>query len=139
MEKLAVGSVGQSTQKNHLAKWNTRVKERIAQGKGPWLHVLDDPDEALSDLEFISSHCFVHNNQQSTVRGNLAAINFSHKMFPGRELPTSHCMILAVGKGIDRAHGMSNKKAQVGLPLTWSMHSQGRRVVASMVDGGYAM
>ena len=78
VETLALGSVGQSTQKNYLAKWNTWVKERKAQGKGPWLRVLDDPDKALTELlEFISSRCFMHNIQQSTVRGYLAAIHFS--------------------------------------------------------------
>ena len=34
---------------------------------------------------------------------------------------------------------MSNKKAQVRLPLTWAILSQGRRVVASMEVGGYVM
>ena len=34
-------------------------------------------------------------------------------MFAGCELPTSHCIILAVGKRIDRAHDISNKKARV--------------------------
>ena len=77
VETLALGSVGQSTQKNYLAKWNTCVKERKAQGKWPWLHALDDPDKALTEqLEFMSSRRFVHNNQQSIVRGYLAAINF---------------------------------------------------------------
>ena len=90
-------------------------------------------------LEFITSRCFVHNNQQSTVRDYLAAINFLHKMFAGCELPTSHCMILVVEKGLDRVHGVLNKKARVRLPLTWAMLSQGRRVVESMVDGGYVM
>ena len=33
VETLALGSVGKSTQKNYLAKWNTWVKERQAQGK----------------------------------------------------------------------------------------------------------
>ena len=46
-------------------------------------------------------------------------------------------MILAVGKGVYSAHVMSKKKAPVRLPLTCSMLSQGRRVVASMVDGRY--
>ena len=81
VETLALGSVGQSTQKNYLAKWNTWVAERKAQGKGPWLHVLDDSDAALNDvLEFMASPCFVHNNQQSAVRGYSAAINAFHKM-----------------------------------------------------------
>ena len=87
------------------------MKERKTQGKGPWLHTVDDPNEALTELlEFMTSRCFVHNNQQSIVRGYLAAINFFHKMFAGWELPLSHCMIVAVGKGIDRAHGMSSKQ-----------------------------
>ena len=112
VETLALGSVGQSTQKNYLAKWNTWVAERKAQSKGPWLYALDDPDSTLNDLlEFMASRCFVLNNQQSTVRGYLAAIIFFHKMFAGWELPTSHCAILAVGRGTDRAHGISNKKA----------------------------
>ena len=37
VETLALGSVGKSTQKNYLAKWNTWVKERKAQGKGPYI------------------------------------------------------------------------------------------------------
>jgi len=140
VETLALGSVAKSTQKNYLAKWNTWVKERQAQGKGPWLQTVDDPDATLTELlEFMTSRCFVHNNQQSTVRGYLAAINFFHKMFAGRELPLSHCMIVAVGKGIDRAHGMSKKKKQVRLPLTWAMLAEGRQTVVSMADGGYVM
>ena len=127
VETLALGSVGENTQKNYLAKWNTWVKERQAQGKEPWWHTLADPKKVLSDLlGFMASRCFVHNNRQSTVRGYVAAINF-HEMFAGWELPMSHCMIAAVGKGIDRAHGMSKKKAQVGLPLSWSLLSQGRK------------
>ena len=49
VETLAHGSVGQSTQKNYSAKWNTWATEGKAQGKGPWLHVLDDLDVALND------------------------------------------------------------------------------------------
>ena len=104
VETLALGSVGQSTQKNYSSKWNTWVAERRAQGKGPWLHALDDPDPALNDLlELMASRCFLHNNQQSTVRGYLAAIIYVHKIFAGWELPTSHRKLLAVGRGIDRA------------------------------------
>ena len=122
METFVLGSVGQITQKNNLAKWSTWVQERKAQGKGPWLNALDDPDEVLNDpLEILTSRCFVHNNQQSTVRGYLAAVNVVHNMFAGCELPTSHCTILAVRTGIYRAHGMSNKKVRVRLPLTWAM------------------
>ena len=136
METLALGSVGESTQRNYTGKWNVWVKERKGQGKGPWLHTLADPDQALGEvLEFMACRCFVHNNQQSTVRGYLAAIKYFHKMHAGWELPTSRCMITAVGKGIDRAYGMVPKKAHVRLPLTWSILSQGKRVVNTMVDG----
>ena len=50
MESLALGSVGESTQKNYLGKWNIWVKERRAQGKGPWLHTLVDPDQVLGEV-----------------------------------------------------------------------------------------
>ena len=140
METLALGSVGESTQRNYAGKWNVWVKERQVQGKGPWLHTLADPDQVLGEvLEFMACRCFVHNNQQSTVRGYLAAIKYFHKMYAGWELPTSHCMIAAVGKGIDRAHGMVPRKAPVRLPLTWSILSQGQPVVSTSVDGGRVM
>lgn len=59
MESLALGSVGESTQKNYLGKWNIWVKERRAQGKGPWLHTLADPDQVLSEvLEFMACRRF---------------------------------------------------------------------------------
>ena len=53
-----------------LGKWNIWVKERDAQGKGPWLHTLANQDLVLAEvLEFMTCRCLVHNNQQSTVRG----------------------------------------------------------------------
>ena len=48
-------------------------------------------------------------------------------------------MIAAVGEGINRAHGMSKNKAQVRLPLSWSLLSQGRQAFVSMEDGGHVM
>ena len=64
VETLALGSVGQNTQKQYLAKCNTWVKERKAQGEGPWLHALDDPDEALNDLlEVMASRFFAHTSK----------------------------------------------------------------------------
>ena len=78
----------------------------------------------------------MQNNQQSTATGYLAAIKFFHRIYAGWELPTSHCMIVAVGKENDHAHGASQKSAQVRLPLTWTILVHGRQVVTSMVDGG---
>ena len=40
VETLALSSIGRSTQKNYLAKWNTWVIGKQAQGKEPWLHTL---------------------------------------------------------------------------------------------------
>ena len=51
----------------------------------------------------------------------------------------SHCMIAAVGKGIDPAHGMSKKKGRVKLPLPCSLLSHGRQALVSMEDGGRVM
>ena len=136
VETLALASVGESTQRNYLGKWNIWVKERNTQGKGPWLHMLSNNDLFLAEvLEFMACRCFVHNNQQSTVRGYLAVINF-HKMHAGWELPTSHCMVVAVAKEIDKAHEMTTKWKPCSLPLTWSMLSQRKPVVTAMTDGG---
>ena len=68
VETLALESNREEYSENYLAKRNTWVKEREAQGKGPWLHAFDDHDEVLNALlEFMASRCSVHNNQQSTV------------------------------------------------------------------------
>ena len=116
------------------------MKETRAQGKGPQLHALADPDQVLSEvLELMACRCFVYSNQQSIVRGYLAAMKYFHKMYAGWESSTSHCMIVAVGKGIDRAHEKTPKKVPVRLPLTWSTLSQGQRLVTSMADGGRVM
>ena len=90
-------------------------------------------------LRFVASYCFVHNNRQSIVKGYLAAINFFHKMFAEWELPMSDRVIAAVGSEIERAHGMSKKKAQVILPLSLSLLSQGRQALVRIEDGGRAM
>ena len=98
----------------------------------------DNPNQVLYELmEFRACRCYVHNSKQSTVKRYLAAVHFFYKMYAGWELPTSHCMIVAVGKGIDREHGMSQKKAQVWLSLTWALLSQEKQVVSSIADGGH--
>ena len=54
------------------------MAEREAQGKEAWLQYNpDNPNQVLYELmEFMACRCYVHNNQQSTVRGYLAAIPF---------------------------------------------------------------
>ena len=80
-------------------------------------HNPDNPNQALYELmEFMAYRRHVHNNRQSTARGYLAEVKFFPKMYAGWELPTSHFMIVAVGKGIDRGHGMTQKKHRSGCP-----------------------
>ena len=130
IETLALGSVSVSTKKEYLSKWNTWVRERACSNLGPWLLEEDGVDSAVTELtKFMASRCFVHKNQSGTVRGYLAAIKHFHKMYKGWELPTSHCMIVAVGKGIDRAHGKTDVRPKVRKPLTWQMLVAGRRAV----------
>ena len=69
-------------------------------------------------------------------RGYLAAIKYFHKMFAGWELPTSHCMVVAVGKGIDRAHGKSEIKPRVRKPLSWDLLLKGKSVLQETGEGG---
>ena len=50
METLALGSVGERTQKNCLRRWQVWVAERAAQGKQPWLQRdSDNPNLVLSE------------------------------------------------------------------------------------------
>ena len=107
IETLALGAVSESTKK-YLSKWKTWAKERARSSLGPWLLEVDGVDSAVTALtRFMASMRFVHKNQSGTVRGYSAAIKHFYKMYAGWELPTAHCMIVAVGKGIDRAHGKS--------------------------------
>ena len=54
-------------------------------------------------------------------------------MFQGWVLPSSHCMVVAVGKGIDRAHGKSEVRPKVRKPLTWDLLTKG---MESLTDAG---
>lgn len=85
----------------------------------------------------MASRCFVDKNQQSTVRRYLAAIILFHKMFAGWELPMSHCVIVAVVRGI--GHTARQTKKHVKLPRTWALLAQGRQDVLKMEAGGYVI
>ena len=111
-------SHGGSTHKVYLGKWNKWLVFIIKKGRGPWLNLLDKSEVLTLLLEFMACRLFLFNNQQSTVRGYLAAIKFFHKLYLGWELTTSHCMIAVAGKEIDRLREMSGKNAQVRLSLT---------------------
>ena len=49
----------------------------------------------------------------------------SFHLLCGWKLPTSHCMVLAVGKGMDRAHGKSDVRPRVRMPLMWNTLTNG--------------
>ena len=71
-----------------MGKWNIWVEESRAKGKGSWLKTDAEPDQVLDDvLEFMACRCFMHNSQQSTVRGYLAAIKYIVQMYWGGNCP----------------------------------------------------
>lgn len=106
------------------------------KGKGPWLMLTGESEVLRLLLEFMACRLFSFNNQQSTVRGYLAAIKFFHKLYLGWDLPTSHCMIAAAGRGIDRIRGASKQRVQVRLPLTWSILASGYLTVTNQFTEG---
>ncbi|CAN0366452.1 unnamed protein product [Laminaria digitata] len=50
---------------------------------------------------------------------------YFHKRLGGWELPTLHCMVVAVGKGIGRAYAKSEVRLKVRKPLTWDPLTKG--------------
>ena len=138
MDTLALVSVGGSTQKVYCSQWKTWCRLRALEGKGPLLVKGDGVDAAVTGLtKFMALRCFTFKNQSQTVRGYLAAIKYFHKVFGGWELPTSHCMVTTVRKGIVRAHGESEVRPQVRRPLSWDLLTEGRRSVAEVeTEGG---
>ena len=69
METLALASVGENTQKNYLGKWNIWMKERSAQGKGPWLHTLANQEQVMAEVLGVHG-VSLSRAQHPTVHGN---------------------------------------------------------------------
>ena len=134
---LALGSVAGSTHREYWARFRAFASFRQAKRKSPWLEMKDGEQAAVDALlEFMAFRCFVHKNQSGTIRGYLAAIKFFHRMYAGWDLPTAHCMVVAVCKGIDRAHGWSDVKPRTRRPLTWNVLLSGKASVWGMrVEG----
>ena len=106
METLALASMGGSTHTVYWNKWQTWCRLRAMEGKSPWLAEGDRVDAAVEELtKFMAPRCFVFRNLRPTIRGYLSAVKYFHIMFGGWELPTSRSMVVAVGKGIDKALG----------------------------------
>ena len=62
----------------YLGKWNKWLEFMKKKGRGPWLNLLDKSEVLTLLLEIHGLlNVFYFNNQQSTVRGYLAAIKFS--------------------------------------------------------------
>ncbi|CAN0347429.1 unnamed protein product [Ectocarpus sp. 6 AP-2014] len=136
VETLVSASVGGSTHRVYAGKWKQWLEFTRRKRRGPWLHLAEESDVLSLLLEFTTCRLFVFNNLQSTVRGYLPAIKFFHKLYLGWELPTSHRMIVAAGKGIDRIRGASRKESQVRLPLTWAILARGYLAVTSSEEKG---
>lgn len=103
-EYLALASISESTKKRTWTSERCGCR-RHRQKKGPWLCERDGIDCAARELtKIMALHCFLYKKQSQMVKGNLAAVTYFHNMFAGWGLPTSPCIIVAVGKGIDRAH-----------------------------------
>ena len=126
MEIVGRASLGDSAQKVYGKKWRAWCYARTAQEKSPWLLKTDGVEAAVVALaEFTALRRFPFKNQSTTIRGYLSAMKYYHKMFWGWELPKDHHMVVAVGKGIDRAHGRSDVRPKVRKPLAWDMLVQG--------------
>ena len=54
-------------------------------------------------------------------------------------MPTSHCMVTAVGKGIDRAHGKSDVRPEVRKPLLGDLLTKKRKSVAEVDTEGLSL
>ena len=90
-------------------------------------------------MELMAGRCYVHNDQQSTVRRFLAAIKLFTTCMQGAICLLGTAMIVAVGKG-DQPFACFNAEKGAGqVALTWANLTQGRQVVTSMVDGGKVM
>ncbi|CAM9743275.1 unnamed protein product, partial [Ascophyllum nodosum] len=89
---------------------------------------------------FMSHRCFVCKNQSQTVRGYLSAMKIFQKMHAGWELPTTtHCLVLAEGKYIDRVQGKRDVQPRVRRPLSWDMLWDGKTKVLAADGGGSGM
>ena len=118
----------------------TTTRLRTIEGKSPWLAEGDGVDAAVKELtKFMALRCFAFKNQSQTIRGYLSAIKYFHRMFGGWELPTSHCMVVAVGKGIDRAHGKSEIRRKVRKPLTWDLLTTGTESACELGTEGWVV
>lgn len=126
MDSLVAASVGNATRKVYDAKWKIWKSFMGEKGREPWLHSLNESEVLSILLEFMACRVYVFNNQQTTIRGYFAAINFYHKLYQGRELPMSHCLLVAAGKGVDRIRAAGPQTPRrVRLPLTWAILASG--------------
>ena len=140
METLALALVGGSTQTVYWNKWQTWCRLRAIEGKSPRLAEGDGVDAAVKEMtKFMALRCFAFKNQSQTIRGYLSAMKYLHRMFGGWELATSHCMVVAVGKGIDRAHGKSEIRPKVSKPLTWDLLTTGMKSACEVGTEGWVV
>ena len=68
MESLVRASVGGSTHKVYLGKWNKWLEFMKKKGRGPWLNLLDKSEGLTLLLKFMACRLFSFTNQRSTFR-----------------------------------------------------------------------
>ena len=123
-----------------MERFRTFATFRAARGKESWLLEKDEVREAVRELTtFMPYRCFVCKNPSQTVREYVSAIKFFHKMYAGWERPTTHCEILAVGKGINQVQSQGDVKPRVRKPLSWDTLWDGKNKVLAAEDGGLVM
>ena len=80
VEALVRASVGGSPYKKFVGKWKMWVESMRLKGKGLWLRLTDESEVLRLLLKLMACRLFSFNNQQSTVRGYLAATKFFRKL-----------------------------------------------------------
>ena len=110
--------------------WRQYLAWALLYDVHPWLTGRED--EVVDTLRLYATYCFwVRGNKLSTINGKIAAIAHVHKRKLGLQIPTGHCWLKAVKAGILRIQGENDGNvAQLRLPLTWGILTEGRRYCA---------
>ena len=142
VETLALASVRKSTEKLYLAKWNTWVAEREAQGKEAWLQYNPDNPSKPSVVRADGVHgvSFLCTQQSAVDRKGVPCRN---PLFPLdiRRLGASNLTLhdSCCGKK-DRLSARNVTEESTGqASVDQGPFSQGKQVLSSIVDGGHVM
>ena len=92
---------------------------------------LCDSEKSAQIGDFMALLFSKRQNQASTIRSKISALNYYHKMWGGGELPVKHFHVKAVTQGITRRQGVSGANVRpVRRGLTWHQIEQGRALMS---------